>query len=43
MAGEAATIVADAVPEGVIVKQNVRAGRDAYVAGRDMTRSRPGE
>ncbi len=29
--------------QGVIVKQNVRAGRDAYVAGRDMTISRPGE
>ena len=29
--------------EGVIVNQNVRAGRDAYVAGRDMTISRPGE
>jgi hypothetical protein len=29
--------------QDVIVKQNVRAGRDAYVAGRDMTISRPGE
>jgi hypothetical protein len=27
----------------VIVKQNVRAGRDAYVAGRDMTINRPSE
>jgi len=25
------------------VRQNVRAGRDAYVAGRDMTINRPGE
>ncbi|MGD0069890.1 MAG: hypothetical protein ABSB76_41575 [Streptosporangiaceae bacterium] len=29
--------------QGVIVKQNVRAGRDAYVAGRDMTINRPSE
>jgi hypothetical protein len=29
--------------QGVIVKQNVRAGRDAYVAGRDMTVNRPGQ
>jgi hypothetical protein len=29
--------------QGVIVKQNVRAGRDAYAAGRDMTINRPGE
>ena len=29
--------------QGVIVKQNVRAGRDAYVAGRDMTINRPRE
>jgi hypothetical protein len=29
--------------EGVIVKQNVRAGRDAYVAGGDMTINRPSE
>jgi hypothetical protein len=29
--------------QGLIVKQNVRAGRDAYVAGRDMTIDRPGE
>lgn len=29
--------------QGGIVKQNVRAGRDAYVAGRDMTINRPGE
>ena len=28
---------------GVTVKQNVRAGRDAYVAGLDMTINRPGE
>lgn len=28
---------------GVIVRQDVRAGRDAYVAGRDMTINRPGE
>jgi hypothetical protein len=29
--------------QSVIVKQNVRAGRDAYVAGRDITTNRPGE
>lgn len=29
--------------QGVIVKQDVHAGRDAYVAGRDMTINRPGE
>ena len=29
--------------QGVIVEQDVRAGRDAYVAGRDMTINRPGE
>ena len=29
--------------QGVTVKQNVRAGRDAYVAGRDMTINRPSE
>jgi hypothetical protein len=29
--------------QGVIVNQNIRAGRDAYVAGRDMTINRPGE
>jgi hypothetical protein len=28
---------------GTSVRQNVRAGRDAYVAGRDMTINRPGE
>jgi hypothetical protein len=28
---------------GASVRQNVRAGRDAYVAGRDMTISQPGE
>jgi hypothetical protein len=29
--------------QGVTVKQNVRAGRDAYVVGRDMTINRPSE
>ena len=29
--------------QGVVVTQNVRAGRDAYVAGRDMTINRSGE
>ena len=29
--------------QGVLVKQNVRAGRDAYAAGRDMTINRPSE
>jgi hypothetical protein len=29
--------------QGVTVKQNVRAGRDAYVAGRDMTINRPSD
>lgn len=29
--------------QGTVVKQNVRAGRDAYVAGRDMTVKRTGE
>jgi len=29
--------------QGTTVKQNVRAGRDAYVAGRDMTVNRPAE
>jgi hypothetical protein len=29
--------------QGVTVEQNVRAGRDAYVAGRDLTINRPGE
>jgi hypothetical protein len=29
--------------QGTVVKQNVRAGRDAYVAGRDMTINRAGE
>jgi hypothetical protein len=29
--------------QGVSVKQDVRAGRDAYVAGRDMTINRPSE
>lgn len=29
--------------QGVIVMQNFRAGRDAYVAGRDMTINRSGE
>jgi hypothetical protein len=29
--------------QGTVVKQNVRAGRDAYVAGRDMTITRASE
>jgi dienelactone hydrolase len=29
--------------QGTVVKQNVRAGRDAYVAGRDMTINRASE
>jgi len=29
--------------QGTVVKQNVRAGRDAYVAGRDMTVNRASE
>jgi hypothetical protein len=41
MPEEAKSMLASA--QGVIVKQNVRAGRDAYVAGRDMTINRPGE
>ncbi len=41
MLEEVSSMLASA--QGVIVKQNVRAGRDAYVAGRDMTISRPGE
>jgi hypothetical protein len=32
-----------AVGHSVNVRQNVHAGRDAYVAGRDMTINRPGE
>lgn len=41
MLEEVKTMLASA--QRVIVKQNVRAGRDAYVAGRDMTINRPGE
>lgn len=41
MLEEAKSMLASA--HGVIVNQNVRAGRDAYVAGRDMTINRPGE
>jgi hypothetical protein len=41
MLEEVRSILASA--QGVIAKQNVRAGRDAYVAGRDMTINRPGE
>jgi ethanolamine ammonia-lyase small subunit len=29
--------------QGVIIVQSVRADRDAYVAGRDITINRPGE
>ena len=32
-----------AAAPGVMAKQNVRAGRDAYVSGRDMTINRPSE
>ena len=39
MLGEVKSMLASA--QGVIVKQNVRAGRNAYVAGRDMTINRP--
>jgi hypothetical protein len=41
MLTEVRSILASA--PGVTVRQHVRAGRDAYVAGRDMTISRPAE
>jgi hypothetical protein len=41
MLGEFRSMLASA--QGVSVRQNVRAGRDAYVAGRDMTVNRSGD
>jgi hypothetical protein len=41
MLEEVRSVLASA--QGVIVEQDVRAGRDAYVPGRDMTVNRPGE
>jgi hypothetical protein len=41
MLQEVSSILASA--QAVMVKQSVRAGRDAYVAGRDMTINRTGE
>jgi hypothetical protein len=41
MLEEAKSMLASA--QGVIGKQNIRAGRNAYVAGRDLTINRPSE